>query len=87
MFSVVNRENDLALAHRVCECLRQTHRPSIERLQVETHGGVVTLTGQVFSFHEKQLCLSLCQRVPGVVRIVDRLAVLEPEAPEKNVPR
>ncbi len=87
MFTVVNRENDLALAHRVQECLRQTYRPSMERLQVETHGGVVTLSGRVFSFHEKQLCLSLCQRVPGVVRVVDRLAVLEPEAPAKQVPR
>ncbi len=87
MFSVVNPQNDQALAHRVHECLRRTYRPSIERLQIEAHGGVVTLTGRVFSFHEKQLCLSLCQRVPGVVRVVDHLAVLEPQPAERPSPR
>ncbi len=87
MFTVVNRENDQALANRIAECLRRTHRPSMERLQIETHGGVVTLSGRVFSFHEKQLCLSLCQRVPGVVRVVDRLAVLESGLPGQKTPR
>ena len=75
MFVLLSRRNDLALAHRVQECLRRAHRPSLQRLRVDAHAGVITLQGQVFSFHEKQLCLTLCQRVPGVLRVVDHINV------------
>ncbi len=86
MFSLLSRKNDEALAHRVCECLRRTYRPSLARVSISAHGGVITVRGQVYSYHEKQLCLSLCQRVPGVVRVVDQLQVQTAVA-EKALPR
>jgi osmotically-inducible protein OsmY len=35
----------------------------------------VTLSGTVASVHERQLCISCCQHVAGVTRIVDNLTV------------
>ncbi len=48
---------------------------SLRRLNIEVANGTAALRGTVASFYERQLCLSCCQHVPGVFRLVDEIAV------------
>jgi len=63
------------LERRVVSFLAQKHRSSLRAVSVEVNGGTVVLRGELPSFYDKQLCLSVCQRVAGVVRLVDQLDV------------
>ena len=49
--------------------------PALRRILVEVQNGTVVLKGRVQSFYERQLCLSCCQRVAGVVRLIDQIEV------------
>mgnify|MGYP003352492822 CR=1 FL=1 len=42
---------------------------------VDAYDGTVTLYGRVHSFYQRQICLQCCQRVAGVIRLVDRIEV------------
>ena len=44
-------------------------------MEVSVESGTVLLQGRLNSTYEKQLCLRTCQRVAGVVRIMDQLEV------------
>ncbi len=50
---------------------------SLRRLNIEVTNGTATLRGTVASFYERQLCLSCCQHVPGVFKLVDEIEVDE----------
>lgn len=67
--------SDKKIAWRVRDFFGREHFPILQSLEISTHRGVVTLTGQVASFYEKQVAMSVCLRVPGVIRIVDRIDV------------
>lgn len=71
----VNEAEDHQLTRRVVNYLHQRHRPSLRRVHVESQRGEVVLRGKLQSFYEKQLCLNACQRVAGVLKIVDELDV------------
>lgn len=73
---VTERTWDLRL--RIVGFLRQQGVSSWRRLNIEVNDGMVTLDGTVPSFYERQLCISCCQRVAGVVRLVDNLQVQLP---------
>ena len=71
--SVLAGDHDLA--RRVLSFLAQRQMPALRRILVEVQNGTVVLKGRVQSFYERQLCLSCCQRVAGVVRLIDQIEV------------
>jgi osmotically-inducible protein OsmY len=50
--------------------------PGLKAIQIDAHGGTVTLRGKVTSPKQKRLCANCCQRVAGVVRVIDALQIL-----------
>lgn len=73
---------DFDLERRVKNYLRDRHMPMLRNLEVEAHGGTVTLRGTVNSFYEKQLSQQCCRRVAGVVRLIDAIDVADSRAAE-----
>ncbi len=69
---------DRDLLRRVRTFLSTSHRPGLRALEVEAHGGVVRLRGNVRTFYEKQLSAQLTRRVAGVVRLIDEVIVNRP---------
>lgn len=67
--------HDDDLKRRILNFLRQHHLPSMQNLRVQVKAGVVTVQGHAESFHQKQLCLNGCLRVPGVERLIDEVVV------------
>ncbi len=61
--------------NRVTSFLRGRHFPAFRNLEVEVQNGAVTLSGAVCSYYEKQVALNSCQRVAGVLSLVDRVDV------------
>lgn len=68
-------QDDRELQGRVVSELRQTRRPSLQRLGVEVRQGIVHLRGCVQSFYEKQLAMHTCMRAAGVGRVIDAVEV------------
>ena len=66
------------IERRVRSFLAQQGVNSAHRLNIEVNGGTVILHGLVASFYERQLCISCCQRVAGVVRFIDNLTLTLP---------
>jgi hypothetical protein len=52
--------------------------PQSSRLRIEANNGVVTVGGTHTSFYHKQLCINCCQRVAGVVQLIDTTKVIAP---------
>ena len=73
-----NNKRSWDLKLRITGFLRQQGVSSWKRINIEMNEGTVTLHGTVPSFYERQLCISCCQRVAGVVRLVDNLQVQLP---------
>lgn len=71
---------DEELQFRVESYLKSRHFPEFESLEVEVHDGLVTLSGELNSYYEKQVAMSSCQRVAGVVRMVDEIMVSDRRA-------
>ena len=70
------------LERRVIQFLQQRHLVFGCRLWIEAQDGVVTLSGRVPTFHQRQLILAFTRRVAGVIQVVDRVEVDPPVAPE-----
>ena len=60
---------------RIMNLLWQRGGPWLAEVDVRFDRGIVTLSGTVRSFHERQLCFVCCRHVPGVHRVVDELKV------------
>ncbi len=73
--TLLSRESDIELKRRILNFLHQRHVPSLRAIEVDVQDGVVTMRGKVNSFYHKQLCLNCCQRVAGVVQVVDEIEV------------
>jgi len=69
-------QTDRDLEHRVISFLETKHVPALRYLEVKARSGVVTLTGRVYTFYEKQLCNQCCRRVPGVRQLVNEVDVI-----------
>ena len=67
--------SDLDLQERVRIFLNQRSVPSLRHVSVTSDNGTVRLRGRVRTFYEKQLCLSCCKHVAGVVKVVDEIGV------------
>lgn len=70
---------DRELQRRVSGFLSQ-QVPRLHAVEVEVCHGVVTILGRVNSFYERQLCISCCQRVAGVINLNDKVEVVQPLA-------
>lgn len=79
---MVTTEHELANLHdedlerRITSFLFDRGVGALRQIEVQARRGTVELRGQVHSFYHKQLCLSCCRRVAGVVGLVDNIAVL-----------
>lgn len=60
---------------RVESYLESKHFPAFRGLHVSVQQGVVTITGQVKNYHERQVALNCCLRVAGVLELVDQIQV------------
>jgi len=69
------QEMDPWLERHVQHCLDVRDVPNPEHVRVQAKGGIVRLHGWMESERSKDLLLRCCRRVPGVVRLVDDLAV------------
>ena len=67
--------SDRDLERRVVSFLHDRHVPGLRHLNVSADNGTVFLRGRVNSFYEMQLCQNCCQRVAGVVRLVNEVTV------------
>jgi osmotically-inducible protein OsmY len=63
------------LASRVSCQLQASGRPALQELQVEERHGTVTLSGQVPTFHLKQLGQVIAGSVEGVARVCNQIVV------------
>ena len=70
---VTDCDNDVYL--RVCSILQSRHFPAFRQLVVQVEQGIVTLTGQVCSYYEKQVAITSCQHVAGVSSLIDCIVV------------
>lgn len=74
-------EQSAALEQRIILFLQQRHLVFGCRLWVEAKDGVVTLSGRVPTFHQRQLIYAFTRRVAGVLQVIDLLEVDPPAAP------
>jgi hypothetical protein len=67
---------DRELQGRVVSFLEARHVPALRYLEVKADDGVVTLSGRVYTFYEKQLCNQCCRRVAGVRQLINEVDVI-----------
>jgi osmotically-inducible protein OsmY len=60
---------------RVVNFLHTSHFPVFRNFDVQVDSGEVTVRGRVDSFYEKQIAMTTCQNVAGVMAIVDQIDV------------
>ena len=71
----IDANADVDLQSRVTNYLVGRQHAALRSLDVTALNGTVTLRGVVRTFHEKQLALHCCQRVAGVLKLVDQVDV------------
>ncbi len=69
--------SDQDILRRVTCYLSTRHFPAFRELDVEVDRGIVTVSGVLPSYYEKQVALNTCQRVAGVIELVDDILVEE----------
>ena len=67
---------DNELQRRIANFLLNRQLPQSSKLRIDAKNGVVTLQGTHRSYYHKQLCINCCQRVAGVVRLIDGTHVI-----------
>jgi osmotically-inducible protein OsmY len=72
----LHSEDDAALARRVRTFLVNRHIPALRHLRVSADRGVITISGRVSTFYEKQLSHASARRVAGVQRVLDQVRVV-----------
>ena len=60
---------------RVARFLNSRHFPAFRYLSITVEHGAVTLTGEVRSYYEKQVAMTSCQHVVGVLSLTDEISV------------
>lgn len=79
--------SDRDLVRRVAIYLTARGIADVNSLEIKACGGIVTLQGRVASMRERALCLNCCQRVAGVLHVIDELSVNVDVAPSQPVRR
>lgn len=60
---------------RVSRFLNSRYFPAFRYLDITVEHGAVTLTGEVQSYYEKQVAMTSCQHVVGVLSLKDAISV------------
>ena len=68
---------DDEIRFRVIQYLGSRHFREFDQLQVSVKNGSVTLSGKLSNFYHKQVAIHSCQRVAGVIGMIDRIRVQE----------
>lgn len=66
---------DEEIHQRVSQSLQSRHFSGFRNLDVIVTGGEVTIVGEVQSFYEKQIALTSCHDVSGVLTLIDNIVV------------
>ena len=66
---------DQDVLSRVESYLDSRHFRGFRDLHVEVTSGIVTISGKVDNFHERQVAVNSCRRVAGVMELVDEIEV------------
>ena len=73
---------DRQLERRIRNFLEGLSLPELRDLELEVRNGAAVITGRVRTFYEKQLATSCCQRVAGVLSVLNEVQVADlPEMP------
>ena len=73
----IDEESDRDLEKRIGIFLFGMGRAGLRNLDVQVQNGCAIISGRVHSFYERQLALSCCQRVAGVMIVTDKIEVGE----------
>jgi len=68
---------DHDLECRVKRFLEGLNLPALCNLNVEVQNGAAVITGRVSTFCQKQLATSCCQRVAGVLNVINEVRVMD----------
>ena len=68
--------NDARLKKEISRLLSDQHFPSFKELEVEVDHGLVTISGNLQSFHHRQVALSTCQQLKEVITVIDMIEVI-----------
>ena len=75
-------DTDRKLERRIRNFLEGLSLPELRNLELEVRNGAAVITGRVRTFYEKQLATSCCQRVAGVLSVLNEVQVADsPEMP------
>ena len=66
---------DADLERRIANYLLGHKIPALKEIEVHSDRGEVTLRGHVASFYQRQLCISCCRHVAGVIDVIDKIQV------------
>jgi osmotically-inducible protein OsmY len=66
---------DADLERRIANFLLGYKIPALKEIEVHSDRGEVTLRGHVASFYQRQLCISCCRHVAGVIEVNDEIQV------------
>jgi carbon storage regulator len=68
---------DRRLERRIRNFLEGLNLPALRDLEVEVRSGAAVITGRVSTFYHKQLATSCCQRVAGVLSVLNEVRVTD----------
>ena len=68
---------DRQLERRIKNFLEGLNLPALRDLEVEVRNGSAVITGRVSTFDQKQLATSCCQRVAGVLSVLNEVRVTD----------
>jgi carbon storage regulator len=68
---------DRRLERRIRNFLEGLNLPALRDLEVEVRNGAAVITGRVSTFYQKQLATSCCQRVAGVLSVLNEVRVAD----------
>jgi carbon storage regulator len=71
------KTTDRELQRRIKNFLEGLNLSALRDLEVEVHSGAAVITGQVRTFYHKQLATSCCQRVAGVLSVLNEVQVTD----------
>ena len=74
------------LAERVRLSIDHGHRTGLRLVDIQVQGATVVLTGEVATFHHKQLATAFARQVVGVVQVMNQLEIPE-GCSDNRVPR
>ena len=79
----IMESNTTILIARMLTILGKANRPGLRKVQVALHESVLVLSGQVRSFHDKQLAAEICRQEAGRFQIANNIIVVDVLPPQK----